>query len=95
MKYYKFKDSNEVLKIEDGLFKFVQINESGRIVETDETGAPLVAIPGEYVMPINEGITETISEDSKELKKEKLYATNKRTQRKPKAKKAREYNHRV
>ena len=44
MKYFRFKDQHEILKIEDRLFVHVQKNERDRIIETDEFGRDLTEI---------------------------------------------------
>jgi len=100
MKYYKFKNSDEVLKIEDRLFKFVKINEGNRIEETDETGIPIVTSirvvqcepkpepKPEEIADLVAEIKQRVKNSINELKEEKINAPVKRTQRKPQTKKA-------
>jgi hypothetical protein len=68
MKYYKFKGTDEVLKIEDRLFKFVKINEGNRIEETDETGIPISAVVKIEVKEVK----EPKPEESKQTKPEEI-----------------------
>jgi hypothetical protein len=41
MKYFRFRNQQEVLKMDDRLFVFAQRNEGDRIIETDEFGDEL------------------------------------------------------